>query len=300
MLKRKAAESLEPFSFNYTSYMRTTSKTWRNVAIASVIILILAVVIMTVVIVILIQSQSQANSSDQSPTTAQPPEDDGEEIPGCFPSDALVKTRSRWKTMQELHIGDEVLDLDERGRPVYTEIFAWLRYDLLKHRFVKIITANGITLTLTPNHLIFKLIHHDCATPDNRTVKLSDYEAVLAGEIQEGDVLLQVDSSLNTAHHAVVTEIYSVRGRGAFAPATLSGTLIVDGTLVSSYTSYWFFDLIGHRFIHEIIFAPIRFFYAFLKIVVKHQPIVDAWFSPKYGGTHWYVEIWKRFRSTVS
>ncbi|KRX41541.1 Desert hedgehog protein [Trichinella murrelli] len=297
MLKRKA-ESLEPFSFNYTSYMRTTSKTWRNVAIASVIILILAVVIMTVVIVILIQSQSQANSSDPSPT-AQPPEEDGEDIPGCFPSDALVKTRSRWKTIQELHIGDEVLDLDERGRPVYTEIFAWLRKDMLGHSFVKITTADKISLTLTPNHLIFKLIP-DCTTPDNRTVQLSDYEAVLAGEIQKGDVLLQMDDAWNGARHATVTEIHNIRSRGAFAPATMSGTLIVDGTLVSSYTSYWFFDFIGHRFVHEIIFAPLRFFYAFFKLVVKHQPTVDALFSPTYGGTHWYVEIWKPFRSAIS
>jgi len=56
-----------------------------------------------------------------------------------------------------------------------------------------------------------------------------------AAKVTIGDSLLLVESSLQSLSPAAVEEVTWERKRGVFAPFTLSGSVVVDGALMSCY-----------------------------------------------------------------
>lgn len=140
----------------------------------------------------------------------------------CFSKVVTVQTHKGPVTMQDLQIGDRVLT----ATGTYETVYAFGHYHpsqpaeflQLHHSLGNSNNDNNIkALEVTADHLIFL---RGKAAP------------VPAQNIQVGDIL----RTGNAEETAVVTQITKVHRDGIYAPlTTLSGTLVVDGVVASSY-----------------------------------------------------------------
>ena len=125
-------------------------------------------------------------------------------------------------------------------------------------KFLKIST-NSSSIFLTGNHLIFRL---------SADVGL---ESVFADQIEEGDKLL----SLKGEETVVIVE--AAREKGIWAPLTMEGTLLVDGLLASSYSSFSHeayvrnFEKRKRRRKQDLVLAPVKIFPRLLLDVQQSQ-----------------------------
>eukprot|EP00546_Thalassionema_frauenfeldii_P009237 CAMPEP_0178922082 /NCGR_PEP_ID=MMETSP0786-20121207/15944_1 /TAXON_ID=186022 /ORGANISM="Thalassionema frauenfeldii, Strain CCMP 1798" /LENGTH=272 /DNA_ID=CAMNT_0020596383 /DNA_START=110 /DNA_END=925 /DNA_ORIENTATION=+ len=126
----------------------------------------------------------------------------------CFSSEAMVQVEhDGLRRMEELQLGDKVLT--KNGR--YESIYSFGHYDSqTEATYLQFAPSN---MELSPLHLIF--------------TKGSD-TAVPASQIKVGDVL---------SSGQAVSAIRSVQRRGAYAPFTASGTIVVNDELASSFVS---------------------------------------------------------------
>ncbi|KAI2501319.1 desert hedgehog-like protein [Fragilaria crotonensis] len=115
--------------------------------------------------------------------------------------------------MKDLVVGDRVLTGSGTYEPVYS--FGH-RHDSIKSTYLQIETNQGRPLEISPNHMVF----------------VSKGHAVPAGILKEGDGLLLSDGELTT-----IRSITTVDRRGVYAPFTLSGSIVVNGIVASSYVS---------------------------------------------------------------
>ena len=87
-------------------------------------------------------------------------------------------------------------------------------------QMLQVITSNNSpTVTLSANHVVF-------------TSTTTKY----AGDLVPGDILLHWDGEV--MEEKVISEIRTRMVRGFWAPLTRAGTLLVDGYLMSCYSSY--------------------------------------------------------------
>jgi hypothetical protein len=131
------------------------------------------------------------------------------------------------KAMRDLRVGDEI-----RTKDGWTEVYGWLHHEPEAEALFRTLRVeSGEELRVTPDHTIWI---NGTARPASRA---EEGARVWAG---------------GERRVASITE--SVR-RGAFAPLTRSGTLLVDGVLVSCYVTgeIWRGDEIAHA-----AMAPLR------------------------------------------
>ena len=175
----------------------------------------------------------------------------------CFPSNSRVVLRDgKSKAMSDVRVGDEVLAMDLNTRePVYSRVYGFGHFDIESRidGYVVVDFGNGVTTALTENHHTHRCSDAIC----------KNLEEVPAGDVVPGDVLLiaqqknKGDTSTTATATAVAwipTEVLAVRREsrsGMIAPLTHDGTVVVDGTLHSIYTSEW-------RWAQPIIFYPIK------------------------------------------
>lgn len=157
----------------------------------------------------------------------------GEELPvrqpACFPANGIVQTRTRAMYLSELKVGDEVAV----APGIYSRIYTFSHRDAnAKARFVRITTESGMSLDLTPGHLIY--------------VKERP-EAIAASNVSVGDTLRVSDGSLST-----VRSIRSVTSTGLYAPHSIQGDIIVNDLIASCYT-----DHVDPSAAHALL-APLR------------------------------------------
>lgn len=148
--------------------------------------------------------------------------------------------------MQDLRLGDRVLALDRSsGSMVYSEVIMFLdRNPLDKRRFLRISTRGGKTVSLTPSHLVLRLLGNG-----------TDTEHVFAADVSEGDHVMVTRSSGVFVRDTVsrVDSVFVDHG-GVYAPLTRTGTLVVDDVLVSCYA------VIDSQTIAHWAFAPFRLY----------------------------------------
>ena len=160
----------------------------------------------------------------------------GTAFPGCFPGEAMVNVLNKGaKTMMELQIGDKVLTRDGAYSEVYG--FGHRDADTTETPYVELRTGET-SLTLSNDHMVFK----------------STDEAVPAIGIHVGDEIQMADGTV-----ATIESVRAVLAKGAYAPFTYSGDLVVDGIVASSYvafhsttgtTSLWGIDVTFHWMAH--------------------------------------------------
>jgi len=137
--------------------------------------------------------------------------------------------------LPELLIGDEIrTSKDNLNTTGFTEFLGWLdRQESSPVKMLQLLTANNTpAVTLTASHVVF--------TKDSTKY---------AGDLVPGDTLLHWDGVQMV--ELEITEIKTRQESGFWAPLTRSGTLLVDGFLMSCYASY------PHN-VSDVAFAPIK------------------------------------------
>lgn len=145
----------------------------------------------------------------------------------CFPGSSTVQVKRNNEhyslPMSELQIGDQILV----GGDEYERVYSFGHYqpnNAFKVPFLQIYTSIS-ALTITPNHMV--MLHE----PSSSRVRF-----VPASQVQVGDKLIHGQ----TGEVHPVTRIRSklMHNTGLYSPFTLSGKLVVDGVVVSSYMAF--------------------------------------------------------------
>ncbi|PFX20179.1 putative protein PHLOEM PROTEIN 2-LIKE A3 [Stylophora pistillata] len=147
---------------------------------------------------------------------------------GCYPCSAIVyDANSRRRRIESLKVGDEVLVIINNGiqsAPVITFIH---RQPEIVEEFLKIVTTKEKVLLITADHLLFVEVMGQATVIPARDVKIGDTVYVMGSHGSEKDS---------------VRNISSVYEKGAYAPVTLSGTILVNDVQTSCY-----FDVLSHE-----------------------------------------------------
>lgn len=132
----------------------------------------------------------------------------------CFPSHATVRREDgKLIPMHHLQTGDRVAV----GANIFSPVFAWTHRDasIKANTYISIDAGLSDPLTLTPSHFVHA---------SGRTVP--------AAAVRKGDVMTAENGS-----SVVVRDVREVESRGLFNPQTLHGDIVVDGLVVSTYTT---------------------------------------------------------------
>ncbi|XP_015514560.1 sonic hedgehog protein A isoform X1 [Neodiprion lecontei] len=196
---------------------------------------------------------------------------------GCFPGRSIVRTEDGFnKRLDQLEIGERIAALDSAGKIVYSEVIAFLdRSPEERRQFVRITTASGRALTLTPSHLVPVSLESGSTTEFAAKVRVGDQ--ILVRESDRGVETLRWDRVASTR---LVIE------KGIFAPLTTEGTVLVDDVVASCYA------VVDSQFVAHSAFLPMRIWTNIKSGVARIARIfvapLSAWseFRPGIGEDH--------------
>lgn len=158
----------------------------------------------------------QFGDSEDSGDSDENSSEDGGGFPFlCFPGESQVQVQGRGLVdMKDLAIGDFVLvdHRDLRYEPVYS--FGHKDKQIVG-KYLQLRAESGVQLEVSHQHLVF----------------VSGKGVIQASLVQPGDVLL------TSNHQDVVVSISKVSRRGAYAPFTSSGSIVVDGVKASCFVA---------------------------------------------------------------
>lgn len=199
---------------------------------------------------------------------------------GCFPGEALVTLESGGqKSIGDLRPGERVLasaGSDGSGELVYSEVLAFLDRDPVTWKlFYTLHTEAGARLSLTAAHLVF-VSEGNCS--EGAAPARGALRTVYASDARPGQCVLVSEGEAGQRHGegrlSRITRV-TVRGsRGAFAPLTQQGTLVVDGVVASCYAV-----LEQHSLAHWA-FSPLRLLHRWTGSTGSHSD-----------GIHWYSQL---------
>ena len=151
---------------------------------------------------------------------------------GCYPGSAIIyDSNSRARRIESLQVGDRVLVITNNGiqsDPVITFIH---RQPEVVEAFLKIVTTKEKILLITADHLLFVELMGQATAIPARDVKIGDTVYLRGSHGSEKDL---------------VQSISTVYEKGAYAPVTLSGTILVNDVHTSCY-----FDVLSHEWSHR-------------------------------------------------
>jgi hypothetical protein len=160
-------------------------------------------------------------------------------------------------SMFDLQIGDRVLSVDpSTGRQFIDEVVTFLHREMNddndKTTYIRLSLVNGASITLTPLHMIYFVKASEVAKRGSSAL-LEKAKPKFALRVQPGDYLIHSDGKAGQFELVQVAEIsFEYNNAGKFAPMTMSGNIVVDGTVASCYAQYeW------HHLAH-ISMAPLR------------------------------------------
>ncbi|XP_028846261.1 indian hedgehog B protein-like [Denticeps clupeoides] len=195
---------------------------------------------------------------------------------GCFPGGSSVTVEGGGrKAVRDLRPGDRVLASsrsDGGGELLFSEFLTFLdREPAALKRFYTIMTEDGANLTLTAAHLLF-VKDGDCPRDAGRGAM----RTVFASDVQIGQCVLSTygEGAGRTGHLARVVQVETRVDRGAFAPLTRHGTVVVDNVLASCYAA------VDQQHLAHWAFWPLRLAY--------------SWATPtalQGEGLHWYSQM---------
>lgn len=178
-------------------------------------------------------------------------------LSACFPEEATVQVRGRGDiSMADVNTGDYVLTKD-----AYEPVLGFLHVLGARSTKYVVITHSVGMLRASANHLVF----------------LADGSDKPAAEIQVGDVVLSAEGA-----SSVLSVRQEASDSGMYAPLTASGTLLVDGTLASSYAAPAVSLKLPHGAAHAVFF-PLRVFTSLFSMEPQgvaadwQNPLLDAW-----------------------
>uniref|UniRef100_A0A3B5M2J6 Hedgehog protein n=1 Tax=Xiphophorus couchianus TaxID=32473 RepID=A0A3B5M2J6_9TELE len=189
---------------------------------------------------------------------------------GCFPGNASVTLEGgARKSMSALRPGDRIL-ASANGGLVFSEVMTFLDRDPDTPRlFVSLRTTAGPQLALTAAHLLF-VSGRNCS--EGAVPATGRLRAAYAGAVRPGQCVLVAVGGV--ARLSRIVGVSVTTNRGAFAPLTQQGTIIVDGVAASCYAA-----VDSHRLAH-LAFAPLRLLHCWTGSAGCHG-----------NGLHWYSRI---------
>jgi len=158
----------------------------------------------------------------------------------CFPEDSTMQLESgEQKLIQDLKVGDSV-----SSRYGFSEVYTFLdrrtEETALFNKFSFLNQNDEVqAVSMTPEHLIL-------ASREGQAAKF-----VLSSDVVVGDYIYHKNAAGVTVP-VVVSQKESVEARGLYTPATLDGTVVVNGVVSSSYA------IVSHEVSHMVL-APLRF-----------------------------------------
>jgi len=157
-------------------------------------------------------------------------------------------------TGAKVHIADlkqgdlvEVLGLD--GTVQHDEFYGWLdvqRDEVVRFVVLTLDVPDAARLVVTPDHLVFR-------ADDPIDTDFDQHTPALAQELAVGDRVWYKHNDGKARPVAIKSAVISYL-RGAYAPLTRSGMLLVDGVLASNYANVH----LPHYVVHKYGFAPMR------------------------------------------
>ena len=151
---------------------------------------------------------------------------------GCYPGSAIIyDSNSRARRIESLQVGDKVLVITNNGIQSDSVITFIHRQPEVVEAFLKIVTTEEKILLITADHLLFVELMGQATAIPARDVKIGDTVYVRGSHGSEKDL---------------VQSISTVYEKGAYAPVTLSGTILVNDVHTSCY-----FDVLSHEWSHR-------------------------------------------------
>jgi len=184
----------------------------------------------------------------------------------CFSGRSVVHSASGEDiTMEKLVVGDRVLAMDSYGVLVYSEVYAFLdRKPRADAAFLQVVTESGGVLEISSEHRIFR-------EEGSGLVDVGAYALRIA------DRVLLADPETKTAELVAITNVSSIVTRGAYAPATMEGTVVVDNVVASCYA------LADHHRAHHAL--------AVLRLANAYLPQSLTRVFDKSEGLHWFADV---------
>ncbi len=170
--------------------------------------------------------------------------------------------------MSNLDVGDKILAMSSAGDCIYSPVIMFLdakaKEDVSDYVLIESENPHK-AIQLTKKHLIF-------VSKDGM-----QYDTVFAENVKPGDYIKVVKQNNKEFVAVKVDKVTSVAGKGAYAPLTKQGTVVVDGVVASCYA-----HTKDVRKAH-LSFRPYRAMY---DIAIKHLPI-----GKPQQGIHWYAKF---------
>lgn len=162
----------------------------------------------------------------------------------CFPGSATVTLRSgAVRTMSDLQIGDEVLV----GARQFSPVIGFSHRAHSHHsQYVHLHTATGHTVVATTKNVMYVL-------QDALRVPTAAEDVVV------GDLLPVLQNGLES--QSIVTRVEQVQSMGLFNPHTMSGDIVVDGVVCSTYTRH------VPMYAAHCLLTPVRAAYRFMSLL---------------------------------
>lgn len=161
-------------------------------------------------------SSVSGHQADPSPDSSPDDSSNDTEDDVCFPSDSTVQaSNGDIIKMKDIQLGDSIRTSTSQHQYSSVYMFTHKLHNIM-YEFIKLDTASGHSITLTPSHYIY----------------INDNELVKASVVRKDDMLSVVDMGLSK-----VIDISKVNKQGLFNPQTLQGDVVVNGIKASTYTS---------------------------------------------------------------
>jgi Hint module len=187
----------------------------------------------------------------------------------CFPASATLLGEDGTNiSMGSLRVGDRVLSVDAKGSLCYSTVYAFLDHKpSVRLDYVRLELVSGHTVSLSSRHRVFRQSSAAKATtPGGNPTHGEDVDAT---EVTVGDLLWVAEE--RAWHEVSAVGVHPQLG--AYAPATMEGTLIVNQVMVSCYAR------VSHSAAHTAL-APLR--------ALSHL-LSDA--TEQQDGVHWYPRL---------
>jgi len=192
--------------------------------------------------------------SQEAPFSPSPSQESGSPSPSpspapsspeCFSGETIVQVEDKGITrMDQLQIGDAVLVKDG----YFSEVYSFGHYDPEANTtFIQILTDDGKYVEVTADHLLFMY------TDEMTTTLTPAMHAVV------GSLLLKADENRVTQ----VQSICTVERRGAYAPFTKTGDIVVGGVVASCYVALppaFSFSYGQQHWMQHAAYSPYRIF----------------------------------------
>jgi len=177
---------------------------------------------------------------------------------GCFPASAWVETRHGPKQMHSLQVGDQVLSIDESGKPIFDDVYFFGHAAPNETSDYLTIHAGGQNLEISEEHFVPTCPHMEQCLWTHRVHKY-------AKALKSGDWVWLANS--DSSKPEKIVNITLKAALGLYNPYTLSGTIVVNGVVGSAH-SKWILDpltpdsLMMHvPAIYQTLFLPGRWLY---------------------------------------